>query len=50
MEKNVKTVIAMDSFKGSLSSNMAADAVENGIKKAIPNAICQKFPTEAKEQ
>lgn len=44
MEKNVKTVIAMDSFKGSLSSNMAADAVENGIKKAIPNAICQKFP------
>ncbi|MBQ7847776.1 MAG: glycerate kinase, partial [Clostridia bacterium] len=40
----MKFVIAMDSFKGSLSSLEAADAVEKGIKKAIPHALCRKCP------
>ena len=34
----MKIVIAIDSFKGSLSSNEAGNAAETGIRRVIPNA------------
>ena len=40
----MKVVIAMDAFKGSLSSNEAGNAVASGILKAIPDAVIQVFP------
>jgi glycerate kinase len=41
---NMKIVIAPDSFKGSLSSSMAADAIEEGIRRFLPNAVTVKVP------
>ncbi len=40
----MKVVVAMDSFKGSLSSNELANSVENGIKKVYPDAEVIKIP------
>lgn len=37
----MKILIAIDSFKGSLTSLEAGNAVRNGIKRAIPNAQVQ---------
>lgn len=37
----MKILIAIDSFKGSLTSLEAGNAVKNGIKRAIPNAQVQ---------
>ena len=39
-----KIVIAPDSFKGSLTSIEVADAIEEGIKKVIPNCETIKTP------
>ena len=38
MKHTVKIVIAPDSFKGSLSALKAAEAIERGVKKAVPDA------------
>lgn len=40
----MRTVIAIDSFKGSLSSWDAGCAAGEGLKRAIPNAQTQVFP------
>ncbi|SFC22967.1 glycerate kinase [Clostridium uliginosum] len=40
----MKFVLAPDSFKESMSSKEACDAMERGIKKVIPNAECIKVP------
>ncbi|MBN1469004.1 MAG: glycerate kinase [Fusobacteriaceae bacterium] len=40
----MKIVIAIDSFKGSLSSIELADTIENGIKKVYPNSEIVKLP------
>jgi glycerate kinase len=40
----MKVIIAMDSFKGSLSSNELANSVEQGIKKVYPDAEVIKIP------
>lgn len=40
----MKVVISIDSFKGSLSSNRAADAVEQGILNVFKNAEVVKVP------
>ncbi|MTV81173.1 glycerate kinase [Secundilactobacillus folii] len=40
----MKIVIAPDSFKGSLTAKQAADAIETGIKRVIPEAECVKVP------
>ncbi len=40
----MKTVIAIDSFKGSLSAQEAGKAVADGIRKADPKADIQVFP------
>ncbi len=40
----MKIVVAPDSFKGSLSSKEAADAIELGIIKVIPDADIIKIP------
>jgi glycerate kinase len=40
----MKVVVAMDSFKGSLSSNELANSVENGIKKVYSDAKVIKIP------
>ena len=37
-KKEISYLVAMDSFKGSLSSDRAADAVKEGILRANPNA------------
>lgn len=42
----MKTVIAIDSFKGSLSAQEAGKAVADGIRKADPKADIQVFPIE----
>lgn len=40
----MKAVIAIDSFKGSLSTLEAGTAAAEGIKKAIPDAVTEVFP------
>ena len=40
----MKAVIAMDSFKGSLTSLQAGDAVRRGIMRACPDAAVTVFP------
>lgn len=40
----MKFVIAPDSFKGSLSAVAVADAIENGIYAADPDAVIKKIP------
>ena len=40
----MKIVIAMDSFKGSLSSVDAGNAVAAGIRRAVPDAAVSVFP------
>ena len=44
MEIKMKIVVAMDSFKGSVSSYDAGKAVCEGIKKAVKNADVKIFP------
>lgn len=39
-----RIVVAMDSFKGSLSSEEAGEAVKAGILKAAPDAVVNVFP------
>ncbi|NLZ95203.1 MAG: glycerate kinase, partial [Bacteroidales bacterium] len=39
-----KIIIAPDSFKGSLTSMEVADAIEEGIKKVIPDCELVKTP------
>ncbi len=41
---NIKFVLAPDSFKESMTSKEACDAMERGIKKIIPDAECIKMP------
>lgn len=40
----MKILIAPDSFKGSLTALQAANAIETGIKRALPRAVCTKAP------
>ncbi|MBC2425464.1 glycerate kinase, partial [Clostridium beijerinckii] len=40
----MKFVLAPDSFKESMTAKEAADAMERGIKKVLPNAQCIKVP------
>jgi len=40
----LKILIAPDSFKGSLTSLQAATAIEAGIKRVLPRAVCSKVP------
>jgi glycerate 2-kinase len=40
----VKFVLAPDSFKESMTAKEAAEAMERGIKKVIPDAECVKVP------
>ena len=40
----MKVVVAIDSFKGSLSSTEAGEAAANGIRRAIPGAECVVRP------
>ena len=40
----MKIIIAPDSFKGSLTSLEAAQAIEAGISSALPNAECVSIP------
>ncbi len=42
--RNMKVVVAIDSFKGSLSSLEAGDAIKHGILKAIANAEVSVHP------
>ena len=44
MESKTKLLIAIDSFKGSLSSLEAATIIEKGFKKIIPELIVKKIP------
>lgn len=44
MAAGPKILIAMDSFKGTLSANEACRAVENGIRAVQPNAECECIP------
>ena len=44
MEKTMKAVIAIDSFKGSLSSQEAGQAAAAGIKRVFPDAVTQVCP------
>ena len=44
MEKTMKVVIAIDSFKGSLSSQEAGQAAAAGIKRVFPDAVTQVCP------
>jgi glycerate kinase len=41
---NVKVVIAPDSFKGALSSTKVANAIEEGVKKALESVETIKIP------
>lgn len=40
----LKILIAPDSFKGSLTSLQAAAAIETGIRRVLPRALCSKVP------
>lgn len=40
----MKFVLAPDSFKGNLTSLQVAEALEKGIRRVLPNAICIKIP------
>ncbi|WP_026478813.1 glycerate kinase family protein [Alkaliphilus transvaalensis] len=40
----MKIIIAPDSFKESMTAQEAANAIEDGIKKILPNADCIKVP------
>jgi glycerate kinase len=40
----MKIVIAPDSFKGSLTAKEAADAIEEGVKRVLPEAEMDKIP------
>jgi glycerate kinase len=40
----MKIIIAPDSYKGSISSKAAADAIERGIKRCLPDAVTIKVP------
>lgn len=40
----MKVTIAIDSFKGCLSSDEAARAAEDGIRRIFPDAVCRIFP------
>lgn len=40
----MKIIVAVDSFKGSITTVMAADTIENGIKKVFPQADVVKIP------
>ncbi|WEV58505.1 glycerate kinase [Bifidobacterium sp. ESL0728] len=42
--KKPRVLIAPDSFKGSLTAKQAADAIEAGVLKAVPDARCVKVP------
>jgi len=44
MNKKLNILIAIDSFKGSLTSLEAASAIERGIKKIDENIIVEKVP------
>ena len=37
-----KITIAIDSFKGSISSREAAECFERGIRRVLPDCHCQK--------
>ena len=41
---NMKIILAPDSFKGSLTSLEVAEAMEAGIKRALPDAECIRIP------
>lgn len=43
-ERDMKVVIAPDSFKGSLSAQQAAKAIRQGVLRAQPNAECIMVP------
>ena len=40
----MKIILAPDSFKGSLTSMEVAEAMESGIRRALPGAECIKIP------
>ena len=40
----MKIVVAPDSFKGSVSALVAADAIEQGVRRVFPEAIIEKVP------
>jgi glycerate 2-kinase len=40
----MKIIIAPDSFKESLSASEVADAIEEGIRRVYPDALCVKIP------
>ena len=40
----MKVVLAPDSFKGSLTSSQVADAMAEGVKRAVPDAEVVKLP------
>lgn len=40
----MKIILAPDSFKGSLTSPEVAEALETGIRRALPNAECVSIP------
>jgi Glycerate kinase len=42
--KNPIFVLAPDSFKGSMTAKQVCDAMERGIKRIYPEAICTKIP------
>lgn len=44
MKTKTKVVIALDSFKGALSSAEAGEAVRNGILRRLPQCETQVFP------
>jgi len=43
-ETRMKVLIAPDSFKGSNSSLKVAEAIEEGVYKALPEAVIEKVP------
>jgi len=44
MKKNPVFVLAPDSFKGSLTAKEVCQAMENGIKRILPQAVCIQVP------
>lgn len=40
----MKIILAPDSFKGNLTSLQVAAALEKGVKRVLPNAVCVKVP------